>query len=105
MVSMSIDTTQIASGADALQAAYALTTSERRDLYGPPDIEFARVAAAFGSVTGVTITPEQAVIFMVLLKLVRLGVAPDHADSAVDIAGYAACLADVQAARRRGQLT
>lgn len=98
---MTIDTTQIDSGAAALQAALVLTTSDRRDVYGPPEVEFARVAAAFGAVTGVEITPEQAVIFMLLLKLVRLGVAPDHSDSAVDIAGYAACLADVQTARRR----
>jgi hypothetical protein len=39
----------------------------------------------------VTVTPQDVAQMMILLKVARLEQSPNHADSWVDIAGYAAC--------------
>lgn len=38
------------------------------------------------------LTPEDAALMMVLLKVARLQFLPDHRDSLVDIAGYVGCI-------------
>lgn len=57
------------------------------------------LATAFTALTGVAMTAHQALIFMALLKLSRSAHNPDHRDSVVDLAGYAACIAQVQEAQ------
>ncbi len=65
--------------------------------YGPPAPFFGRVAAEWSAELGARVRPEQVVRCLIRLKLVRHAI-DSGCDSAVDIAGYAACLGEVAAA-------
>lgn len=77
-----------------LHAAHAAVTHGRAG-YGTPADNFARVAAYWGQHLGVVVTASDVAVMMVLLKAARLRNDPGHEDSWVDIAGYAACGAEV----------
>ncbi len=70
---------------------------ERGESYGHPTPNHIRIAKFFDACLcdklqpGVTISPDDVVRMMIGLKLARLMQTPDHADSLLDIAGYAAC--------------
>lgn len=75
---------------------------DRHAVYGPPQEHFARtvgmVNSLFSSVLRRPLTTADWARIMLLDKLARdLGPRP-HADNAVDLAGYAACLAECQSA-------
>lgn len=63
--------------------------------YGAPEDSFGRLAEVWCA-----IFPERrwtaadVALALAALKLVRLSFNPEHRDSAVDLAGYAACLAE-----------
>ena len=71
--------------------------NERQDEYGDLEDNFEAIARLWSShlTTAHNFLPEldsiDVAIMMALLKLARLGANPDHADSWVDTAGYAAC--------------
>jgi len=74
---------------------------DRHRVYGPPQEHFARtvgmVNSLFASVLRRPLTTSDWARIMLLDKLARdLGPRP-HPDNAVDLAGYAACLAECQA--------
>jgi hypothetical protein len=74
---------------------------DRHAVYGPPTAHFARtvgmVNSLFADVLRRPLTTADWARIMILDKLARdLGLRP-HADNAVDLAGYAACLAECQA--------
>lgn len=74
---------------------------DRHSVYGPPTAHFARtvgmVNSLFRDVLRRPLTTSDWARIMLLDKLARdLGPRP-HADNAVDLAGYAACLAECQA--------
>lgn len=77
-----------------LEAAREAVTG-RPDYYGDPEDSFNRVALVWEA-----IFPERewtaadVALAMAALKLVRLSYCPEHRDSAVDLAGYAACQAE-----------
>lgn len=79
---------------DVLCDAIAAVTG-RPKYYGEPEDSFCRVALVWKA-----IFPERAwtasdvALALAALKLVRLSFHPDHRDSAVDLAGYAACQAE-----------
>lgn len=73
----------------------AATVDSRRAQYGEPVDFFASVAERWTQTLGRPVTPEQVVLCMIDIKLQRLSRDPRHADSALDIAGYAACLEEV----------
>lgn len=75
---------------------------DRHAVYGPPQEHFSRtvgmVNALFAGVLRRPLTTSDWARIMLLDKLARdLGPKP-HADNAVDLAGYAACLAECQSA-------
>lgn len=74
-------------------AAAVLRERDRR--YGPPEHQFAAIAARWSLTLGTQVTPAQVALCMLDLKLVRLAHDPADLDSAVDVAGYAACLREV----------
>lgn len=45
------------------------------------------------------ITPEDVGLIMIVVKMARLAKNPDHRDSVLDIAGYAACIDELQMQR------
>jgi len=82
-------------GTDMLLDA-ARTIAERGRVYGDSAVNMATTARLWSLVLGVDVTPVQCALCLVQLKIARLLVTPDHSDSAVDIAGYAAVLHECQ---------
>jgi hypothetical protein len=82
-------------GSDMLLDA-ARTLAERGRVYGEARANMERTAQLWSIVLGVPVTPVQVALCLVQLKVARLLVTPDHSDSAVDIAGYAAVLCEAQ---------
>lgn len=78
-----------------LLAEAARTVNGRRKSYGDPALFFDGVARRWSITLGRTITPAEAVLCMIDLKLARLCHDPGHHDSVVDLAGYAAVLREV----------
>jgi hypothetical protein len=67
----------------------------RRRTYGQPRDLFEQIAKRWSFVLGVEVTPTQAALCMIEVKLARLSRNPKQLDSIVDIAGYAAILAEL----------
>ena len=82
-----------------LDEAKRLVYGNRNADYGHPYDDYKRTAAMWSALFGTEITPQQAILGMIAVKLSRL--ANDHTkrDSVVDVAGYAECLSRVN---RRG---
>jgi hypothetical protein len=80
-----------------------ITHHDRNANYGNPEDNFQHIANLWNNYLAVrrpeaaVITPADVAVMNMLIKVARLGNNPNHHDSAVDIAGYAACLADCQA--------
>ena len=75
------------------QAAAAV--ANRRDVYGDPVTSMTAIAQRWSITLEHPITPAQVALCLIDLKLARLAHQPDHLDSMVDIAGYAAVLREV----------
>ena len=72
-----------------LDEAAAIVAGDRQSAYGTPGESWGRTAALWSAILGVDVTPHQAVLCMIALKLSRE--AHRHSrDNLVDIAGYAA---------------
>lgn len=87
-----------------LAEAEHLTTQDRQDSYGHPAHDYGRVSAAFNALTGHNLTTEEAVLFMVCVKMAREAFKPKR-DNRVDAAGYLNCLDMVVQARDQGLLS
>jgi hypothetical protein len=89
----------------ALLDAAKETVAGRGKNYGKPEENFGRIAAHWEAFFlnklehTITITPGDVAIMMALMKIARLEHDPKHADSWVDLAGYAACGAEIEAAK------
>lgn len=78
--------------------------------YGEPEDSFANITTLWNDyLRGTDEDPpyrelalEDVAIMLMLLKVARLMRSPMHRDSVVDIAGYAACLAEIQQDRTVG---
>jgi hypothetical protein len=73
----------------------AKVVEERRRAYGDAAALMAAVAQRWSIVLGQPVSPAQVVLCLIDLKLARLGHDPAHADSILDVAGYAAVLHEV----------
>ena len=87
------------SGAEILLEAHSLITGDRQKQYAHPLYDYTQARDIFEGMTGICLTVEQAILFMVAVKLSRLRTALAdggwHHDSIVDTAGYLGCLAMV----------
>lgn len=79
---------------NCLERALALVRGDRGRDYGRPRDDYGRTAALWSAYLGVPVTAEQAAVCMILVKVSRLAHSPGHADSIIDIAGYAAVVED-----------
>jgi hypothetical protein len=77
-----------------LQHAADVVTRRRRE-YGEPTDLFRDIAKRWSLVLGVEVSPAQAVLCLLDVKMARLARDPRHLDSQVDVAGYAAVLREV----------
>ena len=69
---------------------------DRRGQYGDPGPLFERIARRWSLVLGVEVSASQVALCLIDLKLARLAANPGHQDSIVDVAGYAALLAELK---------
>ena len=71
--------------------------SDRNQDYAPPEQNFQRIADLWNTYLDgrSEVTPYDTSIMMVLVKVARVMQSPHLVDHLVDIAGYAACAADV----------
>jgi len=79
---------------DVLAAADKLINGDRQANYGPPQENFARIAAGWSVILKTDVTPEQVALCMAWLKLARLVNGP-HDDSYIDGAAYMALAAEL----------
>lgn len=84
------------SGADILLEAHGLITGVRQNAYDHPAKDYGQTVEIFKGLTGIDLTVEQALLFMVAVKLSRLRTNLNrgslHHDSLVDTVGYLGCL-------------
>ena len=82
-------------------AAAEATVKDREGDYGSPRKNFERIAALWNVILAGKLGEEHEIsaadvaMMMVAVKLARLIETPDHDDSAVDLAGYAALLQEI----------
>jgi hypothetical protein len=76
---------------EMLNLAKETVTKHRQSQYGTPEDNFTRIAQMWSTYLGVEIKPHDVANMMILLKVVRSQNKPDHHDSWLDMAGYAAC--------------
>ena len=84
--------------AQVLEDAAGLVNGVRNAAYDEPFQNFARIAGLWSAYLGLPINATDVAILNLLQKVGRLMHTPDHWDSWVDLAGYAACGADVAGA-------
>lgn len=81
-------TQQLTQENSILKEADDLVTTARQAVYGHPFDDYSRTAKLWSAVLGAEVTPEQAALCMIMVKISRLVNSPDHRDSQVDVAGY-----------------
>jgi len=91
-----------------LQRAKELIGGDRQRDYGNKLQNFSQIAMLWQGTLAPKlqatekITPEEVALCMMQVKIARLSKSPDHADSILDIAGYAGCYDEVQLERTTG---
>ncbi len=79
-----------------LETASNLITGDREEDYGSPQVNFGHIAERWSQHVGVLITAHQVALMMADLKIARMATTGlPHADSFVDICGYAALAAEL----------
>ncbi len=81
---------------DTLKAAAECVCGSREEDYGSPEDNFAVIAGLWTAYTGADVTPKDVAMMMALLKIARAK-AGSKPDTYVDLAGYAACGAEISA--------
>lgn len=81
---------------ELLEAALKATT-ERGQEYGKPEDNFGTIARLWRVYLDTPINAHDVAMMMVLFKVARAKSNPGHTDNLVDIAGYAACAAELGA--------
>lgn len=81
-----------------LNEAAACVLKDRNAIYGRPEDSFTKIGKGWSVIKGIEITPIDVALMMAWLKIVRASDNPNHTDSFVDLAGYAACGAELAGA-------
>lgn len=77
-----------------LTEANSIVNGARANTYGGPEDSFNTIAALWSAYTSCSYTATDVAVMLALLKVARLKNSPNHRDSWVDLAGYAACGAE-----------
>jgi hypothetical protein len=81
--------------AAVLDTAKSLVISDRNKDYGSPRSNFEQTASLWSEYKGVAFDAHDVAVLMILAKISRLSTSPGKMDNWIDIAGYAACGAEV----------
>lgn len=90
---------------EILEEASAIVNGPRNFAYGESEDNFGRIARLWRAFfkarydLDVPLTPGDVGLIMILMKVARLAYDPDHKDSWVDLAGYAATGYQAQVAK------
>ena len=83
-------------GAEIISEAYNLITGDRQNDYDHPLDDYSRTVDIFRAITGIVLTAEEGILFMVAMKLSRLAneleKGLDVPDNTRDAIGYLGCL-------------
>ena len=86
---------------EILEAAIKTVCEDRQDSYGKPEDNFEIIAELWSGYLGdVLLRAEDVAIMMILLKIARIRTGKYNPDNYIDIAGYAACAAEVAGGKR-----
>lgn len=90
---------------DTLKTAQKAVCGERDQQYGKPENNFALIADLWNNYMGgaVKFTATDVAMMMILLKVARIKTGIATADCFVDIAGYAACGAEIETEPKKGE--
>ena len=88
---------------EILAHAAALVDGPRNDDYGDPVDNHERIAALWAVILGHVVSAEQVAMCLIQLKMSRLMQNPRHADSWVDICGYASIGGEIARVHETGQ--
>ena len=80
---------------EILKEADRLTHGDRNKNYGTPFVNHQRIAQLWSVWLETEITPAQAAMCLALVKVARLIETPNHEDSPVDLAAYAAIYGEI----------
>lgn len=80
---------------ETLETAIKCVCGERQDQYGTPENNFATIAGLWTVYLNHPVTASDVAMMMALLKIARIKTGTATADSFVDLAGYAACGAEI----------
>jgi len=78
-----------------LDTAADYVLHDRAATHGSPEDTFRTISMLWEAYLGVNVTEADVANLMVLLKVARAQQNPRHDDNYVDIAGYAACAAEL----------
>lgn len=84
---------------ECLDVAATCVLSDRNKEYGGPEHSFGDISAMWSVILRKKVTTADVALCMIALKTARLIDNPTHQDSWIDIAGYAACGAEVATCR------
>ena len=76
---------------EILDRAAECVLRDRNTQYGNPEDSFSEIASLWSFFLGTKVKAYQVAVMMALMKIARIKYNPTHADSWVDLAGYAAC--------------
>lgn len=85
---------------ECLKQAATIVTGDREASYGSPEDNFKAIAAMWTAylwtIKRKSLEPHDVAAMMSMLKLARIGSGNGKADNWIDLAGYAACGAELQ---------
>ena len=81
---------------DVLETAAKIVCGERQENYGKPENNFRLIAELWRAYLHIELTPTDVAMMMALLKIARIKTGTATDDSFVDLAGYAACGAEIE---------
>lgn len=82
--------------AETLDRAKKCACGERENEYGSPEDNFKIIADLWSAYKGAKFTAKDVAMMMALLKIARIKSGTGTDDSYVDLAGYAACGAEIE---------
>ena len=80
---------------ECLEQAMECVLKDRASQYGTPEDNFGRIAKLWSTYTGTVLDGIDVAMMMALLKVARIRNNKDYSDGYIDLAGYAACGAEL----------
>ena len=79
-----------------LETAARYVSADRNTSYGTPESNFSMIAEFWSTYLGYPVVAHDVAAMMSLMKIARITTSPDKDDNWIDLAGYAACGAEVR---------